>query len=340
MKVLVNGIGNIGTTLLSFLIEYKEKLNIAELYALKNTSVHPWLMTDLEKLRNKGVVICSKKNEKNLIPFDNILKKIDYIFDTTANTFGLENKKWYSELPNLIACSAQGSEKGFGIPYMHGINNNQILNEKFVHIVSCNTHAIASLISTFGGNNLVNFIDADFVIVRRSEDLGNHQRLVTANVVSRHRDQLHGTHHASDAIDLFNTIGQKIDITSSDITTPSQLMHTVRFNINLKTSITENNIQEMINNNPMVSVSSKFDSNTIFESGRRYGLNGRIFSHAIINHNNILLDETRKNLKGWAFIPQEGNTILSTISAFILQTNCNNNSIINDLIKKSISKEW
>ncbi|PLX07153.1 MAG: hypothetical protein C0596_12220 [Marinilabiliales bacterium] len=146
MKVLVNGIGNIGTTLLSFLIEYKEKLNIAELYALKNTSVHPWLMTDLEKLRNKGVVICSKKNEKNLIPFDNILKKIDYIFDTTANTFGLENKKWYSELPNLIACSAQGSEKGFGIPYMHGINNNQILNEKFVHIVSCNTHAIASLI--------------------------------------------------------------------------------------------------------------------------------------------------------------------------------------------------
>ncbi|PLX07154.1 MAG: hypothetical protein C0596_12225 [Marinilabiliales bacterium] len=117
-------------------------------------------------------------------------------------------------------------------------------------------------------------------------------------------------------------------------------MHTVRFNINLKTSITENNIQEMINNNPMVSVSSKFDSNTIFESGRRYGLNGRIFSHAIINHNNILLDETRKNLKGWAFIPQEGNTILSTISAFILQTNCNNNSIINYLIKKSISKEW
>ena len=33
--------------------------------------------------------------------------------------------------------------------------------------------------------------------------------------------------------------------------------------------------------------------------------------------NNILLVD--KNIMGWAMIPQEGNTILSTISAFLLQ---------------------
>ena len=43
-----------------------------------------------------------------------------------------------------------------------------------------------------------------------------------------------------------------------------------------------------------------------------------MYSHIIIIENNLLLIE--KNIMGWGMIPQEGNTILSTISAFLLQT--------------------
>lgn len=147
----------------------------------------------------------------------------------------IKNKTFYQSLVNLKGVCAQGSEKGFGHSFMSGINDEIIRSQKFVHVVSCNTHGTASLLKTFCGSDLNNLIKGDFVVVRRSEDIGNHERLVSANVVARHLDAKIGTHHAIDVVDLFNTLNVNCDITSSDITTPSQLMHAVRFNIELKT---------------------------------------------------------------------------------------------------------
>ncbi len=340
MKILVNGIGNIGTTVLNILCEYKKELDIQQIYALKNTQIAEWNKVNLEILKNKGVIICAKNNPE-LEKLDNIIDTIDYIFDCNSNSFGLKNKKWYNNLSKLKGCSAQGSEKGFGTPFMSGINNDKIKNQKFVQVVSCNTHSLASLLTTFSNNNFSNIIESDFVIVRRSEDIGNHQRLVTANVVSRHLDNNIGTHHAIDVKDLLKTKNIDINIQSSDITTPSQLMHTVRFNILLKNKIIDKEIELFIKQNNYISTTSKFDSNIIFELGRRYSSCGRLFSHVIINDNNLLIDSKNNRLKGWAFIPQEGNTILSTIHAFLLQTNHIKTGEIIEIIKnKLIKKTW
>jgi hypothetical protein len=73
-----------------------------------------------------------------------------------------------------------------------------------------------------------------------------------------------------------------------------------------------------MNGNKNISITNKFDTNKVFELGRRYGKSGRLYSHIIIIENNLLLIE--KNIMGWGMIPQEGNTILSTVSAFLLQT--------------------
>jgi glyceraldehyde-3-phosphate dehydrogenase (NAD(P)) len=173
-------------------------------------------------------------------------------------------------------------------------------------------------VSTFCNNDIDQLDFEDFVIVRRSEDIGNHQRLVTANVVARHLDDTLGTHHSIDVLDLYKTLNIKFDVTSSDITTPSQLMHGVRFNLNFKAKIDQQKILDRLKMNPFVATSNKFDSNLIFELGRRYGFNGRIYSHAVVIENNILFSE--RSIKGWAFIPQEGNTLLSTINAFLTQT--------------------
>ena len=340
MKVLVNGIGNIGQTILGVLCDYKSTLKITEIYALKNTEITEWNKTEIDFLEQKGVIICTKGNSdyKNL---NSIIDKIEYIFDCNANSFGLKNKQWYTSLKNLKGCSAQGSEKEFGISFMTGINNKIIKNEKFAHIVSCNTHAISSLITTLTNNNLSNFIEGDFVIVRRSEDLGNSQRLVGANVLSRHLNNLIGTHHAIDVKDLFQTKHTELNIQSSDITTPSQLMHSVRFNLKFKKAPKLYEIEEFIEKNISVSNTKKFDSNIIFELGRRYSKYGRLFSHAIINSNNLLFDSKNNSLKGWAFIPQEGNTILSTIHAFLLQTNIKDDEkIINKLKLEMIKEKW
>jgi glyceraldehyde-3-phosphate dehydrogenase type II len=340
MKVLVNGIGNIGQTILGVLCDYKLTLKITEIYALKNTEITEWNKTEINFLEQKGVIICTKSNSdyKNL---NSIIDKIDYVFDCNANSFGLKNKQWYASLKNLKGCSAQGSEKEFGVSFMTGINNKKIKNKKFAHIVSCNTHAISSLITTSTNNKLSNFIEGDFVIVRRSEDLGNSQRLVGANVLSRHLNNIIGTHHAIDVKDLFQTKHTELNIQSSDITTPSQLMHSVRFNLKFRKAPTSDEIEEFIEKNISVSNTKKFDSNIIFELGRRYSKYGRLFSHAIINSNNLLFDARNNSIKGWAFIPQEGNTILSTIHAFLIQTDIKDDEkIINKLKLEMIKEKW
>ncbi|MCH2225636.1 MAG: hypothetical protein MK066_12770 [Crocinitomicaceae bacterium] len=316
MNILVNGIGNIGTTLVSLLNKYKEILEIDTVYALKNSPM-PWHQDDLDYLENQGIKVCTRYSNDGYLLIDDIIDSVGYIFDCTNNGGGMKNKEWYVDLPNLIGASAQGSEKKFGKSFMSGVNNDFIKGKKFTHIVSCNTHAIACLMSTISGNNIQSITEADFVIVRRSEDIGNHQRLVTANVVARHLDDSLGTHHSIDVSHLYETIGIRLNVTSSDVTTPSQLMHSVRFNLKLDDKITTELINNRLKQNPFISVTQKFDSNVIFERGRRIGFQGRIFSQAIVVDNNLIID--RKSIKGWAFIPQEGNTLLSTIHAFLLQ---------------------
>lgn len=324
MKVLVIGAGNIGTTLVNLLAHFKEVLNISEIHLMKNRPFH-WLENDLQILKNKGVYVHYYSEGQTLFE---ILKGVDYVFDTTANGIGNDNKaNWYLDAPHIQGFSAQGSEKGFGKPFMTGINNSTILHEKFVQIVSCNTHATLSILNHISRGDLSSIDSADFVVVRRSEDLGNHSRLVSSNVVARHLDRSIGTHHAIDALDLLNTIGMKINLTSSDITTPSQLMHSVRFRIQLNKPTSENEILQYLEYSPFVGITSKFDSNTIFEMGRRYGFQGRIYEHVIFIENNMMF-HSGNIIFGWAFVPQEGNTLLSTLHAYLLQTNAENSEKI------------
>jgi glyceraldehyde-3-phosphate dehydrogenase (NAD(P)) len=109
--------------------------------------------------------------------------------------------------------------------------------------------------------------------------------------------------------------------------------------VELKENIETAEILERIQQNSLVSSTTKFDSNVIFEQGRRYGHNGRIYSHCIFVPNNLMID--KGNIKGWAFIPQEGNTLISSIHAFILQMNLPNEKEVMDKISHDlINKIW
>lgn len=338
MNILVNGIGNIGTTILQLLVRYKNEFGIAKIYANKN-SLKSWHHAEIDYLKEQGIILTSPERATNFESFEKILTTVDYVFECGANGSGLKNKLLYSSHKNISGVSAQGSEKGFGISYMSGVNDDSISGEKFVHVVSCNTHGTAAVLSMLGGKKMENLVSADCVVVRRSEDLGNHERLVTANVVARHLDPLIGTHHAIDVIDIYKSLGIMCNLSSSDITTPSQLLHAVRFNLTLKEPITQKEIENRIAKNPYLSITQKFDSNVIFEQGRRYGFNGRIFSHAIVVSQNLLVHSNM--VKGWAFVPQEGNSILSTLHAFLLQMKIDDKGlIIKKLQSDLLRKEW
>ncbi len=334
MNVLVKGLGNIGTTLANILVDLKDQLNITNIYAVKH---YPTNFKDDELffLQTKGIKICVGGPYKDYPLLNDIINHIDFIFDCTNNGNALKTKPYYETLPNLKGVVAQGSEKGFGKSYMFGLKADFIKNEKYVHVVSCNTHGSASILQALGGPNLENIQSADFVVVRRSEDLSNHERLVTSNVVARHLDSTIGTHHAIDVYDMYKeALNIELDITSSDITTPSQLMHSARFNILLKGNV---DVLESFKNHSTILLTEKFDSNTIFELGRRYGVQGRLYHHSIVIANNLLIKNQGKQIQGWCFVPQEGNTIYSTLLSYIYQTNQSltdlSLSFVNDYLK-------
>ena len=337
MNILVNGMGNIGTTLVHLLVKYSDQLRIKKIYLYKR-SLFPWNEAERVHMESLDVTLCSSDASESILSLDDVIDEVDYIFEAAENGVGLSNLEKYQKLSRLKGSSAQGSEKGFGIPFMSGVNDEQIKGEKFVNVVSCNTHGTAAILNTFTGARLENLKQADVVVVRRSEDLGNHNRLVSGNVVARHLSPSIGTHHAIDVVDMYKAMGVGCPLTSSDITTPSQLTHAVRFNIELKKPLTEP-IESYIDANPFIAKTRKFDSNVIFELGRRHGFQGRLFSHAIVVMENFIVTDT--SIKGWALIPQEGNSIISTIHAFALQIKLTGAKSVLELIQSDLLRnEW
>jgi hypothetical protein len=315
MKVLVVGAGNIGTTLVNLLLAHRQALGIDEVLVQKVREPAPFDAPDLAELERRGARIVRAPTEAATA---DLLATVGYVFDCRKDGAARRDRQRYLALPRLSGACAQGSETDFGVPFVGGVNAAAAIGARLIQIASCNTHATATLLTALAGPALERLEDADLVCVRRCEDLGGRERLVGASVVSRHRDPTHGTHHAADAARVFATLGLAPSVTSSDVTTPSQLMHAVRFHVRLREARPAAAIAADLAAHPRLATTAKFDSNRVFELGRRYGFQGRLFAHAVVVANDLMV--SGRSIKGWAFVPQEGNTLLSTIEAFLLQT--------------------
>ena len=89
---------------------------------------------------------------------------------------GNENKeKYYRHASDVTGFLAQGSEFGFGKMYARGINDRALDRDtdRYLHIVSCNTHNISVLLKTLGfdadGTNHVD--EGTFLCIRRANDI-------------------------------------------------------------------------------------------------------------------------------------------------------------------------
>jgi glyceraldehyde-3-phosphate dehydrogenase (NAD(P)) len=315
VKVLVVGAGNIGTTLVNLLLAQRGPLGIDDVLVQKVREPAPFDEPDLVELRRRGArIVRATTAAANA----ELLASVDYVFDCRKDGAARRDRGRYLEVGGLRGASAQGSEDGFGVPFVGGVNPGAVIGARLVQIASCNTHATATLLAAMAGPALEHLEEADLVCVRRCEDLGGRERLVGASVVSRHRDAQAGTHHAADAGRVFATLGLAPIVTSSDVTTPSQLMHAVRFNLRFRAPRAAADVAADLSGHSRLATTAKFDSNRVFELGRRYGFQGRLYAHAIVVANDLMV--SGRTVKGWAFVPQEGNTLLSTLEAFLLQT--------------------
>src|SRR5262249_44948084 len=113
------------------------------------------------------------------------LAQATVVIDCTSDGLGLTHKRdWYEKLPRAQGFIAQGSETGFGKMYARGINDEALVpgEDRFVQVVSCNTHNLAVLIATLALHDEApdNLLEGRFVCMRRSSDISQEKSFIAA----------------------------------------------------------------------------------------------------------------------------------------------------------------
>ena len=323
--VHVIGTGTIGEPLIGLLDDHREAFGIDEITFHKRTPLidERGKVSDLIR-RGASLAVDEDRaadfEALGLTPKLNAQEAVErasVVIDCTPA--GNANKgKYYQNAPGPLGFLAQGSEFGFGKPYARGINDSALMRDedRFIQVVSCNTHNISSLINTLA-------IDPDgtshlehgrFLCMRRANDISQDGSFVAAPTVGVHSDERFGTHHARDAHELFTTLGYDVPVWSSAIKLPTQYMHSIWFSLTLDHDMTIDDAVDRLEANTRVALTYKRSANQIFSFGRDHGFYGRILSQTVIAVETLAVRNGNEVI-GFCFTPQDGVTLLSSVTA-------------------------
>lgn len=326
--VHVIGTGTIGEPLIGLLAVHAKEFGIDEVTFHKNTA-RSGDKPKLEQLVRRGARAVA--NRETMDDFkkmgievayesEEALKRATVVIDCTPSGVGIENKKsLYQKYADKVrGFIAQGSEFGFGKMYARGIND-QVLDAKtdqFLHVVSCNTHNISVLVRSLGddGKGGIAVEEGRFLCLRRANDISQDTSYIPAPQVGKHSDDRFGTHHARDAYHLFKTLGLDLNLFSSACVLNTQYMHTLHFSIRVPFKITREQVIQRFHENRRVAVTEKKTANTVFSFGREHGHYGRILSQTVVSLPTLTVRNDRE-IVGFCFTPQDGNSLLSSIAA-------------------------
>ncbi len=323
--VHIVGTGTIGEPLIGLFTDFRGRMGIDEVTFHKRTP----LASDRARIRHlmeRGAKLAT--DEDRIGEFEAMGHKVSFgarealaratvIIDCTPA--GNENKeRFYSQLSEPHGFLAQGSEFGFGKPYARGVNDGALVagEDRFLQIVSCNTHNITTLVKTLCQNDDGSFSleRANFVCMRRSNDITQVGSFVPAPYVGRHDDNEFGTHHARDAHHLFQTLGVELELFSSAVKLNTQYMHSIWFQMLLDSDTDLDEVERRLRDNHRVAVTDKQYANQIFSFGRDHGYYGRILSQTVVVLPTLAV-RRRREIVGFCFTPQDGNSLLSSIAA-------------------------
>lgn len=319
----VVGTGTIGEPLVGLFTGFKDKWGIDEVTFHKRTpSADDRAM--VQTLIDRGARLVADEEARDdfarlghrvSYTKEEALQRATVVVDCTPA--GNDNKvNLYQRIKGPKGYLAQGSEFGFGKPYALGINDSvQSPDERFVQVVSCNTHNISVLLKTIGEQNGKMSIDKGrFVCMRRANDVSDAKDFISAPQAGKHDDPDFGTHHARDAYHLFSTLGEKLDLFSSAIKINTQYMHTLWFELELKHETTLEEVKSKLRSNPRVAVTNKRSVGQIFSFGRDHGYYGRILSQTVVPLTTLAVPVPRR-VVGFCYTPQDGNSLLSSVAA-------------------------
>ena len=323
--VHIVGTGTIGEPLIGLFTDFSDRLGFDEVTFHKRTPLEHD-RARINHLIGRGAKLATDPDrvasfEKLGHPISytgaEALKRADVVIDCTPVGNRMKDQ-FYSLLDGPKGFLAQGSEEGFGKPYARGVNDAALVpgEDRFVQVVSCNTHNITTLIKTLAEeeDGSLSLERGNFVCMRRANDITQTEGFVPAPNVGKHEDPEFGTHHAKDANRVFKTLGHDLDLFSSAVKLNSQYMHSIRFELVFNRDFTMEEIERRIQGNPRVAVTAKRHANLIFSFGRDHGYYGRILSQTVIVMPTLALRRKRE-LYGFCFTPQDGNSLLSSVAA-------------------------
>ncbi len=325
--VHVVGTGTIGEPLIGLLADNKEHFGIDEVTFHKRTP----LVTEKAKVNDlvrRGAILTVDDNRKATFEelghspkFETMeaIERSSVVIDCTP--VGNQNKaEFYDRARGPMGFLAQGSEYGFGKMYARGVNDDALVrnHDRFIQVVSCNTHNIAVLIKALamdedGTNHLV---DGRFLCMRRANDISQDGGYVASPTVGPHGDERFGTHHARDAHDLFSTLGYDLNVYSSAVKLNTQYMHSLHFSLELDREIDLDEVRDRLAANTRIAVTHKKSANQVFSFGRDHGYYGRIMSQAVVALDTLAV-RNGNEIVGFSFTPQDGNPLLSTVAAVL-----------------------
>jgi glyceraldehyde-3-phosphate dehydrogenase type II len=325
--VHIIGTGTIGEPLIGLFLNLRQQLDLDEVTFHKNRP----LLSDRAKVKNlirrgaKLVVAAETMRDFEKLgmqPTYEVQEALDQatvVIDCTPDGVANQHKiDWFQHMPTTMGFLAQGSETGFGKPYARGINDGALVPEedRFIQIVSCNTHNLAVLTETLALAEEApdNLLEGRFVCMRRASDISQEKSFIAAPEAGKHKDPKFGTHHAYDAWRLFNTRGLDLNLFSSAIKLNTQYMHSIWFNLKVKRPVTLDEVIEKLEANKYVALTEKTMANPIFSFGRDQGFFGRILNQTVVSVPTLTVRDGHE-ITGFCFTPQDGNALLSSIAA-------------------------
>ena len=326
MKTIVHlvGTGTIGEPLIGLFTDFRDRFGIDEVTFHKRTPLESD-RAKLDHLMRRGAKLAVDADVKgdfealgHEVTYDGqeALERATVVLDCTPA--GNKNKELhYAKLEGPRGFLAQGSEEGFGKPYARGVNDEALVpgEDRFVQVVSCNTHNITTLIRTLASDGDGFHLErGTFVCMRRANDITQVEGYVPAPQVGRHEDPDFGTHHARDAHRVFETLGEDLDLFSSAVKLNTQYMHSIWFDLILDRDTTVEEVEAKLRANARVAVTNKRYANLIFSFGRDHGYYGRILSQTVVVVPTLTV-RRRREVAGFCFTPQDGNSLLSSIAA-------------------------
>ena len=101
---------------------------------------------------------------------------------------------------------------------------------------------------------------------------------------------------------------------SSAMKMNTQYMHTIFFDIRVKHDTNVERLLEHINANDRMALTYKSSANAVFSFGRDQGHYGRILNVTVVCQPTLAV-RNGTEIVGYCFTPQDGNSLLSSLSA-------------------------